>query len=417
MLPNRPPLRPWRVELQNIIEHGKLALGRGATLEKEAIFDIAAGATRLSDPGDRYFEEGLDQILMSANEAGLTAIARRTLRDNLWSNLARRMMMTAVKKKHPEIFQQRLAPSFLVMGYPRTGTTHLHRLLSLDPDFAGVPLWQLVRPVPIHLFDEGAPDQRREGYIRYRQAYSHLARDKKHVHYNDADSPEECTVLNLSTFHSSIYWSTIPLYRFADWLMREARKNIDKCYQEHREYLLLLQHQRNGKGFSLKAPEHTPALASIRKISPETMIIQTHRNPIDVSNSLNSMVYGNHANTTRHLDVKRMAKTNLEVLDLSFRYNMEAREQYPGQVLDVYFDDITKRPIKLIKRIYAHYGLPWPDGHEHVIQAYLDANPRGKYGKHKYKSEDFGLTDKELRSHFADYIDTFGLEQRFKIPA
>lgn len=40
-----------------------------------------------------------------------------------------------------------LEPVF-VMGLPRTGTTFIHRLLSLDPKVRAPLLWELLAPVP-----------------------------------------------------------------------------------------------------------------------------------------------------------------------------------------------------------------------------------------------------------------------------
>ena len=392
-------------------------LGKGARLELSAIKDIAYVAAQLTDAGADYHEEGLVHLVRSAQEADLTPLGRRYIRDKLWYHLARRLMMTEVKKKHPHIFRMPLSSSFLVMGFPRTGTTHLHRLLSLDDRFQGIPLWQLRRPIPINLLNEGAPEQRRDYCVAELADRDKYMADKKSVHYNDADTPEECTVLFLSSFHSSLYWSRTPLYSFAEWLKVDAFKNSELIYKEHREYLQLLQYQRAGVGFSLKAPEHTPGLAALRKVLPETMVIQTHRNPIKASNSLHSMVYNNHAGVARHMDVRAMAQVNLDFLEASFRHNKDARELNPGSVYDVFFDDIVKRPIEVIRSIYRHYNVTWPVGHEQKLQRYLENNPRNKHGIHKYSSEDFGLTDREVRDHFAEYIETYELEKRLKMPA
>ena len=41
------------------------------------------------------------------------------------------------------------------------------------------------------------------------------------------------------------------------------------------------------------------------------------------------------------------------------------------------------------------------------MQAYLDANPRGKHGAHRYRLEDYGLDAAELRRRLKFYTDRF----------
>ena len=46
-----------------------------------------------------------------------------------------RLLMATLLKKHPEIQEEELAPPVFIVGFPRTGTTHLHNLMSQDKDF------------------------------------------------------------------------------------------------------------------------------------------------------------------------------------------------------------------------------------------------------------------------------------------
>ncbi|NIP24155.1 MAG: sulfotransferase, partial [Phycisphaerae bacterium] len=38
-----------------------------------------------------------------------------------------------MEKEAPELFKRPLVPPLIVLGFPRSGTTLLHRLLALDP--------------------------------------------------------------------------------------------------------------------------------------------------------------------------------------------------------------------------------------------------------------------------------------------
>ena len=42
-----------------------------------------------------------------------------------------------------------------------------------------------------------------------------------------------------------------------------------------------------------------------------------------------------------------------------------------------------------------------------TMQAHMQANPKGKHGKHQYDLESFGLDAARVRERFADYVDRF----------
>jgi hypothetical protein len=44
-----------------------------------------------------------------------------------------------------------------------------------------------------------------------------------------------------------------------------------------------------------------------------------------------------------------------------------------------------------------------------VMEDWLAANPKGKHGKHSYSSEEYGISDADVRTAFADYIARYDL--------
>ncbi len=58
-------------------------------------------------------------------------------------------IMIRYLKQYPDILKVPVVSPVFVMGLPRTGTTLLHRLLSLDTKRFRAPLlWELLNPVP-----------------------------------------------------------------------------------------------------------------------------------------------------------------------------------------------------------------------------------------------------------------------------
>jgi hypothetical protein len=402
MLSERPGLE-WRARAYSAAERAKPLLGRGAKLTFEDTWRIAGLATGgLREAGDPYYEQGLRCALAAAHNADLTGAGRRAVSDRLWPGLAKRLKLVRQQRLHREVFQRPLQRPFLVMGLARSGTTHLHRLLALDDRFDALPLWELNDPFP----PEDGPDRRRE--LAWENFGTTADADVDHIHYMDPDTPEECSILQMSQFVSGLFWGAAPLYDYAEWLLELDGALDRKVYSDYRDQLLWMQSQHAGKALALKAPDHTGRIGVIAELIPEAMVVNTVRDPVKVVNSSNSLVYQYHRMTARRIDVRRMSELNLRLVESMWHSHRDGRGP---SVIDVRYDDIVQRPIEAVRSIYEFHGVDWPEGHDATLQAYLDANPQRKHGGHTYSSQDFGLTDDGIERRFADYYDYFGVRR------
>jgi hypothetical protein len=402
MLSSR-PRQPGAVRIESAKEWLKVRLGRGAQLSFE---DVHAAARiwsgGLDDPGERYYEEPLRRLIDATREADVTAGGRRYVWNQIVASLARRFRLVDEKQRAPHVFAAELRRPFLVMGLARSGTTHLHRLLAVDDRFSGIPAWELANPFP----PADGPDRRREmAWTWYEQRRS----DTDNIHFGDPDSPEECTLLLTSSFVSGLYWGGAPLYDYAEWLLEVGTELDERVYADHRDYLLHLQSRPGRSALALKSPDHTARLAAVDRVLPEAMIVHTVRDPVAATNSSQSLVYHYHRRTARRLDVARTANLNLRLIERGLQMHLRARETSTPAIIDVHYHDLVHRPIDVVRSIYEFHGVEWPADHEARLQEHLDANPAGKHGSHTYRSEDFGLTDDEIRHRFADYYDYFGI--------
>ena len=118
-------------------------------LEPEALMAAASEQTGLDDFGDDWFREPLDIVCRAIPvEAGLNAVGRVTAGTSLVNMLANRLRLEDLLRRHPEIEQVPIARPIIIVGLPRTGTTHLHNLLSADPQLRSLPYWESLEPVP-----------------------------------------------------------------------------------------------------------------------------------------------------------------------------------------------------------------------------------------------------------------------------
>ena len=406
MVESRPSL-PLRLRVLNTIgKHLGAARLPFAALEEEALVEAAVKATGLTEFGNGYHREGLLRLLESIkNDAALHLSGQLAYREAIVGSLINRLLLTEAHKQDPETFRMPLKSPIIVLGLPRSGTTFLYRLLALDPAHRAVPWWELARPLPDLDSDEQS-DRRRQVLQKKLQRLQKLTPDLDRKHYTRVDTPEECIWLLANTFLSPAFWALAPVYGYLDWYKNQDRL---QAYHEYHQLLQVLQAADPTRRLVLKSSTHTGAVETLLQTVPGSLLIQTHRNPAETSASLASLFYSLHSRMTDRLDVRRMTEAILSFHEHQIARNLKARDAQPGVLFDVYYDRLISDPIGTVRDIYNHYGLAWSEEFAERLNYYLQQNPRGKHGAHRYAPEDFGQTGEAISERFAPYIERFEL--------
>ncbi|MFZ0546849.1 MAG: sulfotransferase [Candidatus Promineifilaceae bacterium] len=339
-------------------------------------------------------------------DANLNTLGRYGLREGIIQQLANRLKLVEMEKQAPDLFRRPLHSPLIVIGFPRSGTTYLHRLLAADPDGRAIPLWELTSPLPegkgVHLLTDPTDRAKRlKKMERQMKIRLSLNDNLDHKHFIRADSPEECMFMLGQTFHTMLYWVTAPVYSYVAWYDRQERH---KKYQDYRRLLQVLQAVDPTKHLVLKAPAHTGGVGDLLELVPEANIIQTLRDPVTCMNSLNSLLATTQKVVTDQLDLHKMAQANLELMTVELTRNEAGRKKYPDRILDIEYEGLIADPIGTIKKIYDHFNLLYTAEFEAAMAQYIANNPKGKHGRHQYDSADFGLTDEAIRERIPPYF-------------
>ncbi len=135
-----------------------------APIEAEALLAAARAETGLDDFGDARFVERL-RILTHALvvEGRLSAVGRIMAHRQLLQHLVNRLKVEALVARHPEIEREEIRAPIVIVGLPRTGTTHLHNLMAADPALRSRPYWESLEPTLLdhELPKPGEADPRR----------------------------------------------------------------------------------------------------------------------------------------------------------------------------------------------------------------------------------------------------------------
>jgi hypothetical protein len=406
VLESRPSL-PLRLRVINTVgKHLGAARLPVVALDEGALVQAAVKETGLTDFGNSYHREGLLRLLESVeNDAALHLSGQAAYREVIVGSLINRLLLTEACKQTPETFRTPLKPPIIVLGLPRSGTTFLHRLLAMDPAHRALPWWELARPLPGADSDQQS-DRRRQVFQKKLHRLQKVVPDLDRKHYTRVDTPEECIWLLANTFVSPLFWAFAPVYGYLDWYKNQDRL---QAYYEYRLLLQVLQAADPTRRLALKSSTHTGAVETLLQTVPGSLLIQTHRNPVEMFASLASLFYSLHSRMTNRLDVQRMTEAILSFHEHQMARNLAARDAHPGALFDVYYDRLVADPIGTVRDIYDHYDLAWSGEFEERLNYYLQQNPKGKHGAHRYALEQFGQTGEAISERFAAYIERFEL--------
>lgn len=376
---------------------GFLLRGGRGVLDPEKLKDNAIKKVGFSDFGDPYYEKGLDRIADAVNnDPGLNNLGRLLVKSALIHNLSNRLLLCNELKINKDLGKTDLIPPIIITGLPRSGTTLLHRLLIQDEQNYGTPLWEMLRP----LNEPEKKDRRRIKARLEMKASNFIKGNINHIHYASYKEPEECVYLLGNTFNALLYWIQFPLYRYIDWFMKQER---DNKYKDYSTYLKILQVYHPGQRLVMKSPEHLGSITELKNNIPEVILIETHRDPVECVNSMNSLLYNIHKSISKYNDKKKLAGYNMKLLENELARNRQARKDQTMKIIDIWYEDLITDPIGVVESIYRQAGLGLDKTYREQMQKYFKNNPKNKFGAHQYDSRSFGLNDDEIREKFSPF--------------
>jgi hypothetical protein len=144
-------------------------------------------------------------------------------------------------------------------------------------------------------------------------------------------------------------------------------------------------------------------MAPLLETIPEAHVIHTHRDPIKVIPSLCSLMCMTRGIFTDRLDPSQVGPELAERMVSAVEQGAEAEQTYGRRITNVLFDSLVKDPIGTVRGVYEQFGYRYSAEMEAGMQRWLDDNPQGKHGAHKYELEQFGLTKADIEREFGSY--------------
>ena len=379
-------------------------------MNPEDLLAEACAESGLDDFGPDDFREGLAVYCGAlAAEAQLNEIGTMAVRSAIVSNLVNRLRVVDWAARHPDVADERIDAPLIVVGMFRAGTTFLGNLLDQDPANRSLLRWESGDCVPPPTPADFRTGPRVDAGRLAVEMLEGLNPAMAAAHHEDADGPTECVAV-LSQDFKSLSWEAISnVASYGRWLLEVDQRS---AYEHHRRVLQVLQHGGVRGRWALKSPHHALALDALTAVYPDARLVLVHRDPVVLCASVCSLVRTlsgtfSDADHRRHIAERwtEVLTTSIDRID-AFR---TARPEIP--VVDVHYDELVRRPVDTVARIYDATGPALTDSARAALTTYVATHDHRRHGVHRYDLADFALDPHEIADRFAGYID------RYDIPA
>lgn len=373
-------------------------------LSVASLMQDAAARAGADDWGGTEFTQALELLVASCRElGGPTSLGRRVLRSAVLRHLHNRLLVQGFVRAHPEVPGRSLPGAIVITGLPRTGTTVLHSLLALDPANRFLRLWEALRPVPPD--DDAARAARIDEARSWLERFYGLAPTFRAVHPLSPEGPEECDALLQNSFASQHLDDMFDAPAYSDWL---SGADLTREYAHYALQLRVLDSAAGGGSWVLKSPLHVGHLDALLHALPGAVVVHCHRSPLAAVSSYASLIATLRRAYSEDVSPRVVGRQALERCHVATTRALAARRSAgPDAFVDVSHRELVRDPIPVVRRIYRRAGRELAERSETRMRDWVASNPRDRYGSHRYRPADFGLTEDGVTAAFAPYTQRF----------
>lgn len=373
-----------------------------------ALHEAARRATGLADFGDEDYLPGLRRLIEAyATDLPADRATRETCFDMTLPGLVGRLHSEQGWAEHPGCLDRAIARPLIITGIPRTGTTALHMLLAMDPQFQALTRWiipnPIVRPAP-HLW---ADHPLHRAAVRAAQQLHESSPKAMAAHGIGADDVDECLALMLQSYVTNQLPSLLDLPSYDAWFMAQDEA---ASYRRLADNLRLIGYAEPRKTWLLKNPTHLLRMETLLCEFPDARIIHTHRAVVPTFSSMCSMLAAFRGDPPPgSAAALAIGPRQLRLYKVATEHTMAVRERHPGAFHDVHQEALRADPLGVVRGIYEHFELALSPEAETRIRGWIAAHPAIAGEVQRDRLEDYGLTKDGIRRELAPYVERYDL--------
>jgi LPS sulfotransferase NodH len=383
-------------------------------LDSHVLSAEARRRTRLEDFGDPPIDPALAVLVNSLElEADLHPFGRLFIRMHLRELLETRLRLTNAWSQRAEALEASpIRRPIFITGMPRSGSTFLHELLAQDPENRVPRVWEVMFPIST----QNKPSKKVDRRVQKAEAslwwFRRLAPGADAVYPMRAWTPHECVAIHSYTLLSEEFVSTFHIPTYEAFL---HGADLGPTYRWQRRFLQHLQLNCPNKRWVLKSPDHVYGLDELLTVFPDAVIIQTHRNPVDVLRSQIQLtqVLEELFARPRGRDELRISETRKigEILDQITRFR-DARPEVAEHFIDVKYRELVSDPLAVVRSIYERLEIRLT---EKAIERMKGlASNRTRYRRRRVDATlpDLGLSGAADTNRFEEYCFRFQIARK-----
>ena len=380
-------------------------------LDAAEMLAAAQDETGLRDYGDptlpQRFAVAVDHLnSLGMDTAGIAAAAQVCR----WL-LTSRLEFIEDRNRYPVAAEIIDAPMF-VTGEPRSGTTLMHALMSVDPDARALRFWEVMYPSPPPGL-AGSDDPRRgRADDDWREINAKMPKWLHSHPYNDMlggglPEDERTWAFDFRVMTPTAWWR-VPMQSLVGGLATDAAAQ----YRLHKAMLQQLQYARPRKYWVLKG-FHGFRLTEMFETYPDATLVWLHRDPVQVAASRTMMMADIAEGMAGPVDLHALAKMHLELTRAGVANTMSNPMVDDPRILHVRYTDFIADQVAAVRRYYAFGGRELTARAESAMRSYLADNRGDRHGKFLYSTQllvDIGEDLDALHEEFRPFRERFGVE-------
>ncbi|CAH0993367.1 hypothetical protein SIN8267_03515 [Sinobacterium norvegicum] len=313
-----------------------------------------------------------------------------------YENIRYRGLMAKTELKQDPVF---------LLGFGRSGTTHLHYLFWQDPQFGVLSNYQATMQ-PIALTGRGWLAKLLANSMPSTRPMDNVAMSM------DAPQEEELALVNISE-HASLHFMSFPqnldVYDRYVTQLGSNQKQLKAWQAGYMQVVKKATILNNGRRLALKTPSNTGRIKVLNSMFPDAKYVNIVRNPYRVYQSMLNMyrkVLPSEA--LQEIDWQAIDAWVLEAYKATMNSYLEQRQLIPkDNLVEIKYEQLDETPLPILEAIYQQLDLGDFNAVKPKFEDYL--NNLGTFEKNQFDFPEHVINT--VNEHWGFAFDAFGYEK------